>query len=122
MAIGDDVFLEGFLHHKGTYWPREGVDGMGTPVYGAVQEIDCRWDHMQEEFVLPTAEVMVSNALIMVDRDMNVGDRIRLGALETVPNPNDAMDEFNTGTYEIKKWEKSSAPSDPDLWVRMATV
>lgn len=122
MAIGDDVFLPSFLIHKGTYWPIVDTDGLGQPVFGGIQEIDCRWDHVSELIVMPGGEVVSSSAKIMVDRDMNRGERLRFGDLDSVPNPNDPLDELNGETWEVKRWQKSSPPSDGTKWVRIASV
>jgi hypothetical protein len=76
------------------------VDETGDPQYAAPVEIDCRWDDEQVEFLTPNGEKQISNARVMVDREVVLGGLLRRGTLDSVLHYTRPFD--NSGTYEIR--------------------
>lgn len=97
--------LQRMLRQTAVYWPRLGEDDYGQPVYDAPVEIKVRWEDVNEQFLDQQGATEISRAKIYVDRDLNVGDAIRLGALSTMDYPQDPCE--NTGVHEIRSFQKT---------------
>lgn len=83
------------------YWARTTIDVYGQYSYEAPVQIDCRWDEVQDKFITPEGNEEVSKAVVYVDRDMSVGDYLKLGTLDsaTVPNPLNDEDAFGIQNF-----------------------
>lgn len=85
------------------YWQRQTADAYGRFSFAAPVEISCRWDDYNGEVVNAQGQVFESIATVYVDRDMNIGDRLMLGDLES-DTPSDPM--LATTSFEIRRMEK----------------
>lgn len=86
------------------HWPFTGVDDFGQPTYGSPEEIACRWDTVNEEFITPSGDQEVSRARLIVDRDIAVKDRLALGELDSL-TPEDPKDQ--DGAWEVRSFNKT---------------
>lgn len=66
------------LKDTATYWPVI-TDGYGGFEFGAPVAISCRWEEVQEEFITPEGREEVSDAVVYVDRDLEVGGYLAQG-------------------------------------------
>jgi len=89
------------------YWSRATVDKYGRYAFSEPVEVKCRWEDAVEEYVSATGEKKVSQAVVYVDRVMQVGDRLWLGEMDST-TPSDPLELFNS--YEIGQFEQT-----PDL-------
>jgi len=86
---------------KAVWWKRLSPDRYGRPTFALPVEVDCRWEEDAREFLSPKGEKLVSQAVVYVDRPMTVGDRLRLGELDsTIPNNPLALND----TFEIRQF------------------
>ena len=87
---------------KLVYWPYESDNAHGEPIWGAAQEMTCRWDDVVSEIIDPQGTVVYSKASIISEIYLNVGGLVRKGTLDETPNTGcDPKD--NGQTYEIIK-------------------
>ena len=89
---------------KAIYWANQGLDGYGQAQPMKAVEIDCRWEDTNELIKNSSGEERVSRTVVYVDRDMNEGDYLMLGALASlglVKDPNDLKE-----AHEIIKYDK----------------
>lgn len=77
----------------------------GRRKYADPVEIRCRWEQTNAEVLDANGEKVQADATVYVDRDVLLGGKLRLGALDTLEF-NGPPDE-NTGVYEIKRFEKT---------------
>ena len=100
------------LKQTAVYWALEGSEvggdnygNYGQPQYTVPVEIECRWEVVTVEFLDASGTIILSNAVVYVDRDVDVGGVLMLGELTdidsslTTPKQNDE-------TWEIKRFEK----------------
>lgn len=52
------------------YWPILKLDGHGKPTFDEPQQVQCRWDEVQELFTDGDGEQVLSNAIVYVAVDM----------------------------------------------------
>lgn len=88
-----------------SYWKRSEVDEHGKWSFEEPVEIKCRWTDDQVQFLNSQGELETSQSVVYVDREMGVGDWIRLGELSEESDPLQAA-----GAHEIKAFRKT-----PDL-------
>jgi hypothetical protein len=83
------------------WWERTAADRYGQYGFRAPVEIKCRWDGVGSEFRSKAGAVEISDATVYPDRPMKVGDKLKLGSLDsnTPDNPTNLIDAF-----EIKKF------------------
>ena len=86
------------------WWESSGIDEFGKPSYAAPVEIECRWDDAVEEFVGSNGDREISRSKLIVDRDLKVKDKLKLGALSIAieGNPDD-----NEDAWEIRLFKKT---------------
>jgi hypothetical protein len=84
------------MGQKAIYWEYNELDDFGKPYYCNPVEIDCRWEDVVEEIILPNSDRELSRATVTVDRDMNIKDILKLGELiSSISNdPNDEDDAW----------------------------
>lgn len=92
---------------KGTavYWPPAELDEFGKPTWGDPEEISCRWDDDQEEFIDTNGDRQMSMAQLIVDRDLELQGVIFQGTISDLTDPNDP--KKNEGAWEIRKVMKT---------------
>ena len=97
---------------KCVYWPLGSAesggsdeDSYGNPSHGSPIEIDCRWEDGNKEFVGSKGTTELSSARVFVDRDMQVGEMLMLGELDSSVDQDDPRN--NQGAYEIRAFQKT---------------
>ena len=65
-----------------TYWAPDGINQFGEKSFAAPIEILTRWEEIAEEFVTPEGEERISQAKLMVDRDLEYGAYLKLGEVD----------------------------------------
>lgn len=95
---------------KAIWWRRTGQDEYGASVFDDPVEIKCRWVERADQMVGKQGEIEVSKAKVYVDREMNEGDILKYGPIQsdTATNPREEADAF-----EIKAFERT-----PDFTAR----
>lgn len=81
------------------------VDDYGQPVVSSPIEIKVRWDDVVEEFVTSDGTKEMSRAVVMVDRDVSVGDVLMLGTLSDIKDA--TRPKANTGAWEVRSFSKT---------------
>jgi len=87
------------------YWSQAGLSVFGKPTWNEPVEIACRWEDAKEEFINPNGEVQVSNAKLIVDRDLVVKGVIWMGELDDVFDTDEPKN--NEGAWEIIHFKKT---------------
>lgn len=115
MPAATDNLMPDILVMDCVYWTFTGDDDFGNPVYGEPEQIKCRWEDTQQQYVSRTGEVTVSSALVYVDRDMKLDDVLWNGNFATIV---DMEKPFrNPGAKQVQEWMK--LPNlDGDLFIR----
>lgn len=89
---------------KAIYWAQTSArDKYGKMSFSAPVEIDCRWDDVKGTYVDHNGERRASLSTVYVDRDIQVGDRLQLGSIES-DTPEDPLQ--SDLTYEVKQFSK----------------
>lgn len=100
------------LRQKAVLWPRlPGAGNYGENLYGLPQEIRCRWEDRQEEYLTKDMVKAISRAIVYVEVDFLVGSYLKLGKLVEMLGD---LESSNAGadpttipdTFETKGWEK----------------
>ncbi|MHA1344984.1 MAG: hypothetical protein ACTSO3_01155 [Candidatus Heimdallarchaeaceae archaeon] len=91
------------MKQKAVWWESTSLGEFGKPSYTTPVEIDCRWEDVAEEFINPSGDQEISRAKLIVDRDVKVKDKLKLGELDSniEDNPND-----NEDVWEILQFGK----------------
>jgi len=88
---------------KAIYWSPTGRrDRNGNVICDSPVELDCRWEDVSELFMDENGNQQVSNAVIFVDRDVQVRGYLKLGELDSYIS-DDPLD--NVGVFVIRKFE-----------------
>lgn len=80
----------GFAHklrQDVTHWPISGSDGYGGFTFGTPELLSGRWEDKGELFINLDNEEVLSNAIIYLDTDVNVGDYFALGDYTVTADP-----------------------------------
>ena len=81
-------------------------DAYGNPITQVVPvEIKCRWDQMQTEFIDAEGTKRLSQAVVFVDRDVDIGGSLFEGVLSDLVDPSDP--NKNPGAFEIKAFTRT---------------
>jgi hypothetical protein len=72
-----------FMKQKAIWWSHISIDEFGKPVYTTPVEVDCRWDDMNEQFINANNDQEISKSILIVDRDMRLKDKLKLGELDS---------------------------------------
>lgn len=83
------------LRQDATYFPSEGTNGFGDPLFGDPVAVKVRWQDKAELFRDTQAREVVSSAIVYVSQEVEVGGRLGLG---TLTDPNDAREIRQRGT------------------------
>lgn len=90
---------------KAVLWTRRAADVHGKPTYTDPVEISCRWDSTQIQYLAPDGTLQLSSAVVLVDRDVQIGDVLREGTLDTVGDT--VHPKINPGASEVKSFQKT---------------
>ena len=108
---------------KAVYWPPgseetggRDFDDYGQPLYADAVEIDCRWDDVTEEIILADGTRDLSQAIIIVDREVNVRGVLWLGELVDVEDED--VPKNNEGAFEIKRVYKNPDIDNVETLIR----
>lgn len=93
-----------FMNQSAVWWQYSDFDEFGKPSHATPVEVDCRWDDVVEEFINPNGDREVCRSKLIVDRDMAVKDKLRLGELDStiLDDPDD-----NEDVWEIRLFGKT---------------
>ena len=86
------------------WWSSTGVDAYGRPTWTTPVEIDCRWEDVIQEFVNDDGEERFSRSIVYVDRDMKVGDVLKLGSLDSGIDEDNPKE--NDDAWEVSRFSK----------------
>ncbi len=94
------------------YWALRGVesggedyDEFGQPQYTDPVQLACRWEVKTVEFLSPQGTQELSNAVVYVDQDVDVGGVLMLGELTDIDSSL-TVPKQNEETWEIRRFEK----------------
>jgi len=76
------------LRQDVTHWPVTGSDGFGGFLFGAPSLLRGRWEEKAELFQDINNEEAVSEAIVYLMSDIDIGDYLGLGDFATVPEAN----------------------------------
>ncbi len=94
---------------KAVYWSPGSINRFGRASMNDPVEIDCRWEASRVMFLNLQGEEQMSEAVVFVDRDVEVSGMLWLGVLGDAPND----PTLDNDAFEISKQDKL-----PDLKVR----
>jgi len=110
-------------HQKAVYWPPGSEESGGTdfddygqPQYADAVEIDCRWDDVTEEIILADGTRDLSQAVVIVDREVSVRGVLWLGELVDVEDED--VPKNNSGAFEIKRVDKNPDIDNVETLIR----
>lgn len=106
------------LKQWAVWWRNTGFDLHGQATFATALQIRCRWDDESVEFLDRNGETKISNAQVLVDRDLKVGDRLWLSSLTAsdadvladdpdVPASATEDREDQSKVFEILAWQKN---------------
>ena len=87
------------LNQTCLYWPTNGSDAYGQPVFGNAVELSCRWIDKVQEIIKADGTTLKSQTRVLLDEDVMVKGFLKLGELKDI-NPASTPLE-NSGTWEI---------------------
>jgi len=61
------------------YWGTPVPDGYGGYTFAEAIEVSCRWEDKQELFIDPTGKEVLSQAVVYVGQDVDIGGYLYLG-------------------------------------------
>ena len=84
------------LKQTAVYWERTGTNAYGEASFANPVEIEVRWEGRREIFFTVEGREEYSDAVVYVDRDMDVGDWLKLGDLTSseATDPRNATEAF----------------------------
>lgn len=88
---------------KAVWWKRLTPNEEGEFTYDAPVEIDCRWEDVAQEFMNSKGQKEMSKATVYVDRLMEVGDRLKEGAIDSNTTVSPLTDN---DAFEIQRFDK----------------
>lgn len=92
------------LNQTCLYWPTNGSDAYGQPVFGSAVELPCRWIDKVQEIIKADGTTLKSQTRVLLDEDVMVKGFLKLGELKDI-NPASTPLE-NSGTWEILKVDR----------------
>ena len=81
------------LTQKAMWWSVTGKDRNNNTTLAAGVEIDTRWERGNKESVDRANTTVAFDSTVILDRDVEVGDMMRLGAQVDTPDPPDNIRE-----------------------------
>lgn len=89
---------------KAVWFEATGTDPYGKPTYAQPVQIDCRWEDVAKQYIKPTGEEAMSQAVVYPDRDVKPKDVLRKGLLSELTDPSDP--KANEGAFEVMRFDK----------------
>lgn len=87
---------------QAVYWAATGLNHYGRPEWSMPVEIKCRWEDTLVQLRTPTGEIVTFNSRVYVDRSMSLGDRLKLGPMDSTTPDDPTSDE---DTHLIQKFD-----------------
>lgn len=81
-------------------------DSWGQQIFVTPVEIECRWGDVIEEFIDMDGVRQLSQSKVYVDRDMELGGYLLLGALADLSSVEMSAPKTNKNAWEIKRFDK----------------
>jgi len=110
-------------NQKAVYWPPgsdetggQDFNDYGQPLYSTAVEIDCRWDDVSEEILLPNGDRVMSRAIVIVDREVKIAGVLWLGNIADVTDEDDP--KLNDNAFEIRRVDKNPNIDADEMLVR----
>jgi hypothetical protein len=100
--------------HDAILWRSKGDNGRGTSVYELPVQIKCRWEGLESQQFTADSIEHRCNSLVLVDRNVKVGDILKLGLLTAeVGDTTDptSLDDVNF----VRKVEKTPTLRNADM-------
>ena len=92
------------------WWPLAGInsggydyDEDGQPLYADPVQIDCRWENVNTEILLPNGTTYISKSTVYVDRDVTISGLLMRGVLADITDA--ANPRQNEGVWEIMRFD-----------------
>jgi hypothetical protein len=96
------------LHQDVTHWSVTGSDGFGGFTFAAPVLLAGRWQEAHELFLTPNNEEVLSNAIVYLENDVDVGDFLALGDYANpLVGPTLTPPEVD-GAYRIRQRNKTT--------------
>ena len=95
------------LIHTAVLWPAPTTDDYGVLTFGTPVEIRCRWHKVQNEIVDDDGATLISKALVMVDRDIEMNCYLMLGEIDSTTPANPTGTE---GAWRVLQFKKIPFP------------
>jgi len=92
------------------YWGSPTPSGRGGFTYASAIEIICRWEKKQQLFINDQGEQELSQAIVYVNQDVDVGGYLYLGEESELDSAHDDP-EVISGAYRIKAYAKTTSLS-----------
>lgn len=119
--MGIQQFIESVCVQTAVYWAPDGNDGFGK-TYKQPIEVQVRWDIKREIVKDDKGREVVSNAQILIPRDVESGGWLYLGTLNDLGDADFSNPKGLDGTFEIIQFVKVSMPKSTTDFSRMAYV
>jgi hypothetical protein len=87
---------------KAVYWAKTGTDEFGAITFAEPVEIKCRWEEKTGQMMNKQGALVTGMDTVYVDREMNIGDKLKKGPLDTNSPPDPKEDRE---AFEIQGWE-----------------
>ena len=107
-------YMDWFANQKCVYWPPESTESASADAYDdygkpkvSLQpvEIDCRWSDKVEKFINAAGDDVMSNAIVLVTQDIEVGGILMLGEITDIVD--EQVIKNNPNTWEIRRFDKT---------------
>lgn len=96
---------ERVMNQDAVYWEILGYNPAGEPVFDDPIEIKCWWQDIHEVFIDAKGNDVVSNSMVIVDRDLIEESFLWLGTIENLDSQVDPS--ANKKAYSIRKFGKT---------------
>ena len=107
------------LNQTAVYWGTPAADGYGGYTFDEPAELTVRWEKVQKQFTDPQGEEKLSQAVVYLAQDVDVGGMLYLGTLADLGSAEEAAPLTVAGTYRIAAFEKIP-DTDGETYVRRA--
>lgn len=84
------------------WWEQTGQDHYGKLIFAGPVQIKCRWKDCVVNIVTAHEKVLSFTTIVYVDREMKVGDILKLGELDSTTLTDPQPDPF---AFKIKKFD-----------------
>jgi hypothetical protein len=65
------------------YWAVGPIDEFGSKTFSEPVQIKCRWENKEGQVLNSIGEILPSMSTVYVDREMKIGDKLKLGELDS---------------------------------------